>query len=451
MQNTEINTPDALWRPMTQHQVMRGKDAPSRIVRAEGCFLYDDQGKKHLDGLAGLWCVNVGYGRQELADVARDQMGELCYAAPVLTTGPAVELADKLQSLMGFEKGHTYFTSSGSEANETAFKISRQFHLQTGNPRKYKIIARHRAYHGNTMATMTATGQAERKIGYDPMAAGFLHVPPPYPYRAHAKFTAEEHGEECAKFLEDTINYEGAETVAAFIMEPMISGGGVLVPPDNYLPRVREVCDKHGVMLILDEVVSGFGRTGQFFGHLHWGVKPDIITFAKGISSGYLPLAATVVRENIFEAFYGEPGTLRHFRQINTYGGHPVACAVGLKNIEIIERESLTENARSVGSYLQSKLEGLLTHPYVGDVRGRGLLLGVELVKDKESKEPMPADEANAIVQHCAKNGVMIGRNGNTIPGLCNVLIFAPPLVLQNSEADMIFDALSNALQQALN
>ena len=412
MQNTEINTPDALWRPMTQHQVMRGKDAPSRIVRAEGCFLYDDQGKKHLDGLAGLWCVNVGYGRQELADVARDQMGELCYAAPVLTTGPAVELADKLQTLMGFEKGHTYFTSSGSEANETAFKIARQFH---------------------------------------PMAVGFLHVPPPYPYRAHAKFTAEEHGEECAKFLEDTINYEGAETVAAFIMEPMISGGGVLVPPDNYLPRVREVCDKHGVLLILDEVVSGFGRTGQFFGHLHWGVKPDIITFAKGISSGYLPLAATVVRENIFEAFYGEPGTLRHFRQINTYGGHPVACAVGLKNIEIIERESLTENARSVGSYLQSKLEGLLTHPYVGDVRGRGLLLGVELVKDKESKEPMPADEANAIVQHCAKNGVMIGRNGNTIPGLCNVLIFAPPLVLQNSEADMIFDALSNALQQALN
>ena len=180
-------------------------------------------------------------------------------------------------------------------------------------------------------------------------------------------------------------------------------------------------------------------------------MKPDLITFAKGISSGYLPLAATVVRENIFEAFYGEPGTLRHFRQINTYGGHPVACAVGLKNIEIIERESLTENARSVGSYLQSKLEGLLTHPYVGDVRGRGLLLGVELVKDKESKEPMPADEANAIVQHCAKNGVMIGRNGNTIPGLCNVLIFAPPLVLQNSEADMIFDALSNALQQALN
>ena len=152
MQNTEINTPDALWRPMTQHQVMRGKDAPSRIVRAEGCFLYDDQGKKHLDGLAGLWCVNVGYGRQELADVARDQMGELCYAAPVLTTGPAVELADKLQTLMGFEKGHTYFTSSGSEANETAFKIARQFHLQTGNPRKYKIIARHRAYHGNTMA-----------------------------------------------------------------------------------------------------------------------------------------------------------------------------------------------------------------------------------------------------------------------------------------------------------
>jgi len=198
-------------------------------------------------------------------------------------------------------------------------------------------------------------------------------------------------------------------------------------------------------------VVSGFGRTGMFFGHHHWGVKPDIISFAKVLSSGYLPLAATVVREEIFEAFYGEPGSLKHFRQINTYGGHPVSSAVGLRNIEIIERESLTENTRAVGGYLQNKLETLLEHPYVGDVRGRGLLLGVELVKDKESKEPMSAEEANTIVQHCAKNGVMIGRNGNTIPGLCNVLIFAPPLVLQESEADMIFDALSNALQQSLN
>ncbi|SVB51081.1 uncharacterized protein METZ01_LOCUS203935 [marine metagenome] len=451
MQQTVMNTPDALWRPMTQHKPMQGKDGPSKIVRGEGCFLIDDQGRRHLDGLAGLWCVNIGYGREELADVAREQMGELCYAAPVLTTGPPVALSDKLLKMLEFERGHCYFTSSGSEANETAFKIARQFHLQTGNPRKYKIISRHRAYHGNTMATMTATGQAERKVGYDPMAAGFLHIPPPYPYRAHPKFTAEEHGEECAKFLEETINYEGAETVAAFIMEPMISGGGVLVPPDNYLPMVREVCDRHQVLLIHDEVVSGFGRTGRMFGHHHWGGKPDIITLAKGISSGYLPLAATVVREEIFEAFYGDPGTLNHFRQINTYGGHPVSTAVGLRNIEIIEREKLTVNAEKMGSYLQGKLEKLLDHPYVGEVRGKGLLLGIELVSDKTEKTAMAADKANLIVQHCAKNGVMIGRNGNTIPGLCNVLILAPPLIISEGEADQLVDAITIALQRSLN
>ena len=451
MQQTVMNTPDALWRPMTQHKPMQGKDGPSKIVRGEGCFLIDDQGCKHLDGLAGLWCVNIGYGREELADVAREQMGELCYAAPVLTTGPPVALSDKLLKMLEFERGHCYFTSSGSEANETAFKIARQFHLQTGNPRKYKIISRHRAYHGNTMATMTATGQAERKVGYDPMAAGFLHIPPPYPYRAHPKFTAEEHGEECAKFLEETINYEGEKTVAAFIMEPMISGGGVLIPPDNYLPMVREVCDRHQVLLIHDEVVSGFGRTGRMFGHHHWGGKPDIITLAKGISSGYLPLAATVVREEIFEAFYGDPGTLNHFRQINTYGGHPVSTAVGLRNIEIIEREKLTVNAEKMGSYLQGKLEKLLDHPYVGEVRGKGLLLGIELVSDKTEKTAMAADKANLIVQHCAKNGVMIGRNGNTIPGLCNVLILAPPLIISEGEADQLLDAITAALKQSLN
>ena len=451
MQQTVMNPPDALWRPMTQHKPMQGKDGPSKIVRGEGCFLIDDQGRRHLDGLAGLWCVNIGYGREELADVAREQMGELCYAAPVLTTGPPVALSDKLLNMLEFERGHCYFTSSGSEANETAFKIARQFHLQTGNPRKYKIISRHRAYHGNTMATMTATGQAERKVGYDPMAAGFLHIPPPYPYRAHPKLTAEEHGEECAKFLEETINYEGAETVAAFIMEPMISGGGVLVPPDNYLPMVREVCDRHQVLLIHDEVVSGFGRTGRMFGHHHWGSKPDIITLAKGISSGYLPLAATVVREEIFEAFYGDPGTLNHFRQINTYGGHPVSTAVGLRNIEIIEREKLAENAEKMGSYLQGKLEKLLDHPYVGEVRGKGLLRGIELVRDKTEKTAMAADKANLIVQHCALNGVMIGRNGNTIPGLCNVLILAPPLIISEGEADQLVDAITAALQQSLN
>ena len=352
---------------------------------------------------------------------------------------------------MGMEKGHVYFTSSGSEANEVAFKIARQYHLQAGNPRKHKIISRHRAYHGNTLATMTATGQAERKIGYEPLAPGFLHVPPPYPYRKHPKLTLEEHGEECVKFLEDTIIYEGEETVAAFIMEPMISGGGVLIPPDNYLAGVREVCDRYNVLLIMDEVVSGFGRTGKMFGHEHWGVKADVFTFAKGMASGYMPVAATVVKEHIFEAFYGETSELKHFRHINTYGGHPVAAAVSLKNIDIVKQENLPANAAKMETYLRNRLSEFSDHPLVGDIRGRGLLLGIELVSDKEKKTPLSLAQANGILQNCLKEGVLVMRNGNTVPGLGNILIMAPPLILKENEADQIVDAVGKSLNQALN
>ena len=235
-------------------------------------------------------------------------------------------------ALLGWP-GRVYFSSSGSEANEVAFKVARQYHMQSGKPggeTRYKIISRHRAYHGNTLGAMSATGQAERKIGYGPMAPGFIHVPPPYPYRAHPKLTPAEHGIACAQAIEETIIYEGPETVAAVLMEPIISGGGVLVPPDEYLPRVREICDEYGVLLIFDEVVSGYGRTGKLFGHDHWDVKPDIITMAKGLSSGYMPLAATAVQEYIFDVFMGEAGDLTHFRHINTFGGHPVSTAVGL-------------------------------------------------------------------------------------------------------------------------
>lgn len=441
-----IKTGDAVWRPMTQHQGLINVKDPVKMVSAEGCYLTDEQGNQHFDALAGLWCVNVGYGRKELAQVASAQMETLSYLAPTMMHAPAVNLANKLLSLLKVS-GHVYFTSSGSEANETAFKIARQYHLQTGNPSKYKIISRYRAYHGNTMATMTATGQAERKVGYDPLAVGFLHVPPPYSYRAHPNLSPLEHGEEIARTLEETIIYEGSNTVAAFIMEPIISGGGVLVPPDNYMKLVREICDRHNVLLIFDEVVSGFGRTGAMFGQQHWGIAPDITTLAKGISSGYMPLAATVVQEEIFEAFYGEADTLQHFRQINTYGGHPVATAVGLANIELIEREGLVQNAQEVGGYLAKTLsESLGLHPKVGEIRGKGLLIGVELVTDRASKTPLSTEKSHAVVQACAQQGVLIGRNGNTVPGLCNVLILAPPLIITKKEVDNLVKTLNSAL-----
>ena len=450
METQNMNAPDSLWRPMTQHKMLL-KNRPKHIVKAEGCFMINEDGDRILDGTAGLWCVNVGHGRKELAEVAKVQMEKLAYVIPVMTSDPAVELSAKMLEMLGMEKGHVYFTSSGSEANETAFKMVRQYHLQTGNPRKHKIISRHRAYHGNTLATMTATGQAERKIGYEPLAPGFLHIPPPYPFRRHPKLTEEEHGAECVKYLEDTIIYEGEETVAAFIMEPMISGGGVMVPPENYLSEIRRICDKYNVLLILDEVVSGFGRTGKMFGHDHWGVQADIFTFAKGMASGYMPVAATVVREKIFEAFYGEANELKHFRHVNTYGGHPVAAAVSLKNIEIVERENLVANAAKMERYIKAGLNEFADHPFVGEIRGKGLLLGIELVSEKERKTPLETPRSNAIVQNCLKQGVHVMRNGYTVPGLDNVLIMAPPLILQESEADMIVDTIGNALKQALN
>lgn len=449
--NTSGELPDHLWRPLTQHQAIRGS-SPNRMVSAKGCFITDQNGNRFLDAIAGLWCVNVGYGRAELADVAREQMAKLNYLAPIMSSEPVIEFAEKLQQLLGFES-HVYFSSSGSEANETAIKIARQYHLQAGNggERRFKIISRYRAYHGNTMGAMAATGQAERKMGYEPGPTGFLHVMPPYPFRAHPKLTAEEHGDECARQLEETIIHEGAETVAAFIMEPLLSGGGVLVPPDNYIPRVREICDRHGVLLIFDEVVSGFGRLGKMFGYEHWQTEADIFTFAKGLASGYVPVAATAVKESIFDKFYGDPSDMNHFRQINTYGGHPVASAVALKAIQIVEDEQLAENARVVGTYMIDQFRQTLdAHPFVGDIRGKGMIMGIELVEDRESKVPLADGKVAGIVAECVKNGVILGRNSNTIPGRCNVILIAPPLVLSRKEADQIVDTVTAAMKKCL-
>ena len=454
MSNTDnLDTADRVWRPMTQHKPLIGQ-APRTVATASGCYLTDCDGNTFLDGLAGLWCVNVGYGRRELADVAHQQMIDLSYLAPVMVSESTTALASKIQDALGM-KVHVSFSCSGSEANETAFKIARQYHQQSDDPngaRRYKILSRYRAYHGNTMGSMAATGQAERKLGYGPEPTGFVKVMPPYHYRANDKFSAEEHGEECAKQLEETIIYEGAETIAAFITEPMLSGGGVIVPPSNYLKRVREICDRYGILLIFDEVVSGFGRTGAMFGHTHWDVKADIFTFAKGLASGYQPIAATAVREGIFEAFYDEPGTMSHLRHINTFGGHPVSCAVAVINLEIVEREGLVANAATMGAQIKGNLASALAdHPYVGDIRGKGLLIGVELVNDRTTKEPISETIMAKILAGCMQRGVFIGRNSNTVPGRCNVLLIAPPLVCGQVEADKILEAITDSLKACLD
>ena len=444
--------PDHWWRPMTQHRMLRGEQ-PMRMVSGKGCFLKDEKGNQFLDALAGLWCVNLGYGRSELADTARHQMAKLHFLSPTMSSEPAISLADKIQHLMGL-KSNVYLTSSGAEAVETAIKISRQYHLQAGNggERRFKIISRYRAYHGSTMGAMAATGQAERKIGYEPGPVGFIHVMPPDPYRAHPKLTAEEHAEECARQLEETIIYEGAETVAAFMMEPLISGGGVLVPPDNYIPLVREICNRHGVLLIFDEVVSGFGRLGKMFGYQHWETEADIVTFAKGLGAGYMPVAATAAKESIFDAFDAEPGGREHFRQINTYGGHPVASAVALKVIQTVEEEGLVDNAAKVGAYLMRQLkESFSDHPFVGEIRGKGLLIGLELVEDRETKVPLNDKRVASIVSDCFSRGLIIGRNSNTIPSRTNVILIAPPLVITEAEVDQIVEMLAVVMHRILD
>jgi len=429
----------SLWYPMRQHRGIEA-DPPRQFVSGDGVYLTDRDGRRILDGVAGIWCVNVGYGREELADVAREQMARLAYLPGTFAHAPAAALAGKLTEMLGYAS-RVYFTNSGSEANEAAFKVARQYHAQTGSPGRYKIIARYRGYHGNTLGALSATGQAERKLGYGPPAPGFLHIDAPDPYRI---------SHDCADQLERAIEREGPETVAAFIMEPIIAGGGVLVPPDDYLPRVREICTRHGVLLILDEVVTGFGRTGISFVLKYAGIEPDLLTLGKGIASGYQPLAAMVAKQEIFEAFDGAPDGLNHFRHINTYGGHPVATAVALRNIEILEREGLFDRVAKTGDALISRLRRLEDHPNVGEVRGRGLLIGIELVENRQSRVPIASAATAAVVARCARDGVLVGRTANTTPGFDNVVMLAPAFVITADEVDVLASAVETAIQEEL-
>jgi taurine-pyruvate aminotransferase len=431
----------SLWHPLRQHRGI-ASDRPRQIVSGEGVYLTDADGRRLLDGVAGIWCVNVGYGREELADVAREQMLKLPYLPATFTHAPAAELGAKLTDMLGYES-KVFFTNSGSEANEVAFKVARQYHAQTGSPGRYKIIARYRGYHGNTLGALSATGQAERKLDYGPFAPGFIHIDAPDSYRV---------SHDCADQLERVIEREGPSTVAAFIMEPIIAGGGVLIPPDDYLPRVRAICDRHGVLLIVDEVVTAFGRTGALFAHQYAAIEPDLLTLGKGIASGYQPLAAMVAKQGIFEAFHGEPGDLNHLRHINTYGAHPVATAVGLRNVEIMEREGLYDRAAKAGDALLTRLRsGLDDHPNVGEVRGRGLLIGIELVANTETRVPLATAQSARVVARCARDGVLIGRNANTTPGHDNVLMLAPPYVISDAETDVLASTVENAIREELS
>lgn len=433
---------DYVWHSMKPYS----PDSTLIAEKAKGSWVTDHNGKRYLDAMAGLWCVNVGYGRTELADAAYEQLKQMAYFPLSQSHIPAIKLAEKLNELLG-EEYVIFFSNSGSEANETAFKLVRQYHLQRGEHGRYKFISRYRAYHGNSMGALAATGQAQRKYKYEPLAPGFLHVAPPDLYRGGDQVDADASELQSVQDIDRVMTWELSETIAGVIMEPIITGGGVIVPPDQYMKGVKEVCEKHGALLIADEVICGFGRTGKPFGFMNYGVKPDIITMAKGITSAYLPLSATAVRKEIYETFKGND-EYDYFRHVNTFGGNPAACALALKNLEIMENEQLFDRSRDLGDYLKQSLASQLAdHPFVGDVRGKGLLVGIELVGDKDSKEPLEAELVNKVIGGCKAKGLIIGKNGATVAGYNNVLTLSPPLNIENEDLDFIIQTLTEELK----
>ena len=437
-----------VWHAMTG---FNPEAATMVVTEADGAWVTDVSGNRYLDGMAGLWSVNAGYGREELARAAYEQLKTMPFYPMMQGHLPAIELAEKLNEWLDDEYV-IFYSNSGSEANETAFKIARQYHQQNGDPGRWKFVARYRAYHGNTLGSLAATGHAQRKYRYEPLAPGFLHVSPPDGYRCIYCEGGGECGRECsikyAKEIERVINWELPETVAAVIMEPIITGGGIIVPPEGYVEEVAKVCERTGVLLIMDEVICGFGRTGEKFGHQHYGIRPDIVTMAKGITSSYFPLSATAVKRTLFEKFEGTDvyGRLRH---VNTFGGHPAGCAVAVRNLRIFEEEGLVGRSAAMGEKLRAGLSSLGDHPHVGQVRGKGLLLGIELVEDRESRQPATAERMGEVISACKERGLIVGKNGDTTPGFNNVLTLSPPLNISDEDLEFIVGTLKEVFEGA--
>src|SRR2546421_1375125 len=357
--------------------------APLLVTEGKGAMLHLADGREVMDGLAGLWNVNVGHGRGELADAAAGQMRKIAYASAYVgaTNEPAIRLGEKIVKHAYPSSSAVYYTTGGAESNESAFKTARFFWKVQDKPDKTKIISRIHGYHGVTMAAMSATGMAAYHKMFGPLMPGFIRVAAPYPYRWQGN---QECGIGAAEAVEKAILAEGADTVAAVIAEPGMGARGVIVPPDSYFPKLRQICDQYDVLLIADEVITGFGRTGRWFALGHWGVEPDIVSFAKGVTSGYLPLGGIILSEKVHAAILSAPID-RRYMHAATYSGHPVCCAVGLRNVQILEDENLVERAAEQGKRLLAGLEELYNLPNVGEVRGLGLMCGIEFV-DKRSK-----------------------------------------------------------------
>jgi taurine-pyruvate aminotransferase len=440
-----------VWHHLTQHKPFETGD-PRIIVEGKGMRVWDQNGKEYIDAVSGgVWTVNVGYGRETIADVVRDQLVKMNYFAAAAGSIPGALFSEKLiEKMPGMSR--VYITNSGSEANEKAFKMIRQIAHKRYGGKKTKILYRDRDYHGSTLATMSAGGQDERNAQYGPFAPDFIRVPHCMEYRKHElgleHLSGAEFGRAAADAIEEVILREGADTVGALCLEPITAGGGVIEAPEGYWPRVQEICEKYDILLHIDEVVCGLGRTGTWFGYQHYGIKPDFVTMAKGVASGYAAIACCVTTERVFDMFKEDASDpMGYFRDISTFGGCTAGPVAALENLRIIEDEGLLENTTKMGERMMANLKALAEkHAVIGDVRGKGLFLGAELVKDRETKEPVSEAEVGAVVADCGAQGVIIGATNRSLPGRNNTLCFSPALIATEQDIDRICEAVDNAL-----
>ena len=408
-------------------------DGIKLVQSGKGVWVEDVDGEQWFDTMAGMWLKNIGHGRKEVADAVYNQMLDISYT-PGGTVSPATaELSGRIASLAPDKDARTYFVSGGSEAVETAIKMAKQYHKNNGEPMRYKVISRRGSYHGATHACMSlGGGGVSAPIHFGPLMPGNIHIANPDSYRNNGGDL------QCARDLEIAIQHEGPSTVAAFIGEPISAASGIHVPHPEYWPTIREICDKYGVIMICDEVITGFGRTGKMFATEHWGIKPDIFTVAKALTSGYIPIGAAIASKKVSDAFMGDDSQFRH---LITFGGNPVACAAAMANLDIMEGEGMVENSAEMGAYMYEQLQTLYEHPIVGDVRGgMGLLCAVELVKDRDTKESFPAEAklADKIAPLMNEHN-LLGRPGNSI-------YLAPPLCITRDEVDHVVSQVDSVI-----
>ena len=439
-----------VWHHLIQHKPFETID-PRIIVEGKGMRVWDATGKEHLDAVSGgVWTVNVGYGRVSIADAVRDQLIKMNYFANSAGSVPGAQFAERLIGKMpGMSR--VYYSNSGSEANEKVFKMVRQISHRHHGGRKSKILYRERDYHGTTITTLSAGGQPQRVMQYGPLTPGFVEVPHCLEYRK--QWDGPDYGLRAADAIEEVILREGPDTIGALCLEPITAGGGVIVPPEGYWPRVQEICRKYNILLHIDEVVCGVGRTGAWFGYQHYGVEPDFVTMAKGVASGYAAISCTVTTEAVFEMFKDDPtDPMSYFRDISTFGGCTSGPAAALENMRIIEDEGLIENTNLMGARVLDNLRALQDkHRVIGQVRGKGLFCGAELVADRTTREPADEKKVAAVVADCMAQGVIIGMTNRSLPGLNNTLCLSPALLATPDDIDEITAAIDKALTRVFS